>query len=92
MALFTLYWANPAHREQPLAGWMTLHYVAHSWHVPPETVITAARVPRPPDGGRPPHPRTLEEIARAQGISLDQLIARLQKAIAAAQARQPPQK
>lgn len=84
MAVFTLYWADPRHHEQPLAGWMTLHYVAHSWHVPPDAVIAGAGVGAPDD--RPRRARSLAEIARDEGVPLSTLIARLQKAIADARA------
>ena len=85
-ALNALYWADPAHRDQDIAGWMTPRYVAYSWHVPPE-VMDAAIGDRPLlKGGKP----TLLRIARAQGIPVADLIARVETASVALRAG-PPQ-
>ena len=83
LTLFTIYWADPAHREQAIEGWMTPGYVARSWDVPPE-VIRAA-LPPPSDlhpGTRP----TLDRIAEDAGIPLPDLIAALTAAIDGARA------
>lgn len=83
LAMFTIYWADTAHRDQPIAGWMTPGYVSHSWDVPPELIraaLPAAPAPRPGT-----HP-TLSQIAEAEGVPLSDLIARLQVAIDAARA------
>jgi hypothetical protein len=81
LTVFTIYWSDPAHREQPVAGWMTPGYVARSWDVPPE-VIRAA-LPVLPEAGRRP---TLAQIAEAEGIPLPDLIAGIEAAIAGARA------
>ncbi|MDF0602938.1 hypothetical protein P1J78_19520 [Psychromarinibacter sp. C21-152] len=78
-ALHAVYWADPAHRDQTIAGWMTPRYVAHSWAVPREVMARAVgEVPRL-RGGQP----TLERIAEMQGVPLAELIARIEAEIAA---------
>lgn len=79
MALFTLYWSDPAHREQPLEPWMTPRYIAHSWHLPPDE-LRALLGPLPPEAGRRP---TLRDIAAARGIPVETLIDELGAALAA---------
>jgi len=85
--VFTIYWANPSHRNQPLAAWMTPRYVAHSWHLPPEVVARALVG----TGKMPGRRVTLEQIAKERGMTLEELSARL--ALAAQQYRaEHPQK
>lgn len=75
---FTLYWADPDHRDQQIAGWMTPRYVAHSWNVPPEVIRDALMI-LPQDGqGRV----SLEKLARETGVPLPELIDRVKAAIA----------
>lgn len=83
LTVFTLYWADPAHREQRIEGWMTPGYVARSWGIDRDVVL-AALPPLSPDtlpGARP----TLNDIAKATGIALPEVIAALETAIAKAQ-------
>lgn len=77
-ALFAIYWADPAHRDQALQGWMTPRYVAMSWDVPRD-VMERVLAPLARPGDRP----TLDRIAAENGISLDELTARIEAAIAA---------
>ena len=77
--MFMIYWADPRHQDQAIAGWMTPRYVAVSWQVPPEVVGDALGVARPAPGER----RTLDEIAEQEGIPLAELARRLEAAIAA---------
>lgn len=81
LTIFTIYWADPAHRNQQIEGWMTPGYVARSWDVPPE--VLRAALPPLPDARPGSHP-TLARIAAAEGIALPELIARLQATINAA--------
>ena len=76
MVAFAIYWADPAHRDQELLGWMTPRYVAHSWRVPPEVLGNALSL-RPGEG----RPLTLAEIAAQKGVSLAELIAQINLAI-----------
>ena len=82
LTVFTIYWADPAHRNQPIAGWMTIGYVGRSWGVPPREIDRRAGLP-PPDGG---HPLTLEQIAEDQGMPLAVVIALVEVTVAELQA------
>lgn len=75
-----IYWADPRHVDQPVAGWMTPRYVARSWSVPPEVVDTALGLaPGKKGGGRP----TLDRIAQEQGRDVHELSAEVYEAIEA---------
>lgn len=67
---FAIYWNDPAHREQPIAGWMTPRYIAHSWHLPPEDVRAALNLTPDRTEGR----ITLIEIAEQRGVPVSELI------------------
>ena len=70
---FTLYWADPAHRDQALAAWMTPGYVAMSYDIPPPLLAPALfEIP-----GGPHEHLTMGQIAAAHGITLDALQARI---------------
>jgi hypothetical protein len=71
--------------DQPIEGWMTPGYVAHSWHLPPQTMAEALGLA--PGEGRG---RTLAEIARARNISVEDLAQRIEAAAAAHRAAAPP--
>lgn len=79
-----LYWADPAHQDQPIARWMTPRYVAMSWDVPKEVVIEALDMT---PVGRGPEP--LSQLAKARGVPVEVLIADLETAIAAWRAAHP---
>ena len=79
MVVFTIYWSDPAHRDQTLADWMTPRYVAKSWQVPREVVARALGLPQDGAGRR----ITLKEIASKQHIDFDQLSDKLNAAIKA---------
>ncbi|MEZ5752204.1 MAG: hypothetical protein R3D60_09635 [Paracoccaceae bacterium] len=72
-----IYWSDEAHQEQPIEGWMMPGYVGRSWGVPREVIEAALGAQ---DGA--PSRRSLEQIAEAQGITLPELIARIEMAIA----------
>lgn len=86
-AWHAVYWSDPARIDQPLAGWMTPGYVARSWDVPPEVIAPALDLPPPSARGDRPPP--LAELARQRGVPVEDLIARLQSAIAAHRTGQP---
>ncbi len=70
---FTLYWMDPAHRDQTLAGWMTPGYVAMSYDIPPPLLAPALfELP-----GSPPDHTTMAEIAKNHGTTLQALQARV---------------
>lgn len=83
LVAFWIYWADPDHRDQAIAPWMTPGYVAHSWGIPRDLAFETLGLP--PASGRP---RTLEEIAADRGLTVDALAEDLRAAIAAFRARQ----
>jgi hypothetical protein len=70
----TLYWRH--HADEQIRPWMTLPYVAHSQHVPPPVLYDALGIPHQPHDRRP-----LREIARERKVSVDELIATLERTI-----------
>ena len=83
LVVLTVYWSDPAHRDQPVAGWMTPGYVAQSWDVPPDVIRAALDLPQ---GARAGLRATLTQIAETQAIPLPELTARIEAAIAIARA------
>jgi hypothetical protein len=75
--------APPA--DPPIEGWMTPRLVARGWHLPPE-VLGAALGLEPGAGKR----RTLDQIAAGQGITIDELAARIEAAALAYRRDHPP--
>lgn len=70
---FTLYWMDPAHRDQTLAGWMTPGYVSLSYDIPPHLLALALfDIP----GGEPSH-QTMAQIAENHGLTIAALQARV---------------
>lgn len=68
----TLYWSNPAHRQQIPEGWMTPGMVARSWHIPRENLAEITGIA--PSGERG---QSLTEIAARRGIPLSDLVAEI---------------
>lgn len=85
MVAFWIYWHDPEHRHQQIEPWMTPRFISHSWQLPRELVLEAIGAPPRPD-----HLMNLEEIAQAQGVPPEELVARLEAAIAAFRADQAP--
>ena len=79
LSLNAIYWADPAHRDQAIEGWMTPGYVAHSWKVPRSVMLQALEMQRAPEGPPP----TLAEIAQARGMPLADLVAQVEAEITA---------
>jgi hypothetical protein len=79
----TVYWHR--HRDETIRGWMTIGYVAHSYHVPPYILYEALGLPN-----KPPDRRPLREIAKAQNRSIEETRAVLQDAIVHARPPYPP--
>jgi hypothetical protein len=77
--VFFIYWAG--HQNVPIEGWMTIGYVAHSYRLAPEELQDALGF----DPHRP-NREPLGRIAREMRIPLDELIDRVEAAIAAARA------
>ncbi len=70
-----IYWSG--HQREPVAGWMTVGYVAQSWHLDPREIDATAGLPFP-DG----HPLSLNEIARQRGVPVSEVIAQVEAAVA----------
>ena len=77
-----IYWQH--HRDEPIERWMTIGYVAHSYHVPPHILHQALGLPPAPDH------RPLGRIARESGRTLAQVEAKLTYAIVHARPPYPP--
>ncbi len=74
-----IYWMDPAHQEQALAGWMTPRYVAQSYGLPREYLMEALFI----DKDAPPRRVSLDKIADENGVTLAELQARIDAAVAA---------
>ena len=72
-----IYWSHPDHQNQAIQAWMTPRYVAQSWQLPPDVMYRALGTDEMP-GRR----IMLGEIAKQQGISMDELAARIAAAAA----------
>jgi len=86
----TIYWSH--HRDEPIRGWMTVGYVAHSYRVPAQVLYEALGLPdraAEKANGKTHERQTLHKIAKAQHRSLNNIIATLQDAIERARAPQP---
>ena len=78
--MFYVYWADPAHREEPIAGWMTPGYVSHSWALPPTLLRETLAIP--PEARRV----TIKALAEERGVPTNEIIGQIETAIAAFQA------
>jgi hypothetical protein len=75
-----VYWSH--HRDEPIHAWMSVGYVARSYHVPPRVLYEALGLQHTPHDRKP-----IREIAREQNRPVHEVIAVLQDAIV--RARQP---
>jgi hypothetical protein len=78
-----IYWHY--HKDEPIESWMSVGYVAHSYHVPPHVLFLALGLPH-----KPPDKRPLSEIAKAQDRSMDEVRTVLLDAIVHARPPYPP--
>jgi hypothetical protein len=74
----SVYWNDPAHRDQALDGWMTPRYVAQSYDIPPEVFIPALFL----DPAQKPRRISLDAIAAENGVTLGELQMRIDAAVA----------
>ncbi|MGA2222201.1 MAG: DedA family protein [Verrucomicrobiia bacterium] len=74
-----VYWRS--HMDEPIHGWMTVGYIAHSYHVPPDVLYEALALPP-----KLPDKRPISKIARSQRHSVDDVIGVLADAIIHARA------
>ncbi len=79
--LSALYWQDPAHRNQALEPWMTLGYVAHSWHVPRDELVKRLGLePGRGDAGAG-GPKPLDKIAEDRGVPYEAFKAQVDEAV-----------
>jgi hypothetical protein len=71
-----VYWNDPRHQDQPLTAWMTPRYVAQSYNIPPKVIGYALFF----DPTNAPRRRRLDDIAAANGVTLDALQKRVTEA------------
>jgi hypothetical protein len=71
--------------DEPIRPWMSVPYIAHSYHVPPHVLFQAIGLPR-----KPPDKRPIKQIARAQNRPVEDLIKDLQDAIIRTRSSYPP--
>ncbi|QEE44737.1 hypothetical protein FVA81_09000 [Rhizobium sp. WL3] len=84
---FVAYWADPARQDLPPEPWMTIGYVAHSWHVPVEKLARDLDLPPPPkDGPRP----SLERLAEERGQDFEEFKAEIESSLAELRRLGPP--
>ncbi len=81
-----IYWSDPAHQNQKVAGWMTVGYIAKSWDLKAFEIDVIAKLPLPHVKG---HPQPLIEIARDRGVPVATVIAEVEAAIGELQHKQP---
>lgn len=81
LAIFTVHWMDPAHREVAVEGWMTPGYVAMSWQIPKPVVMEMLGLDE-----RPEERVQIKDLAAQRGIPVAELIAELEAALAAEKA------
>lgn len=75
----------PHRNDEQIRGWMSIQYIAHSYHVPPHILYEAVGLPP-----RPPDKRPIRDIAKAQHRSTDEIKIVLMSAITHARPPAPP--
>ncbi|SPF81013.1 hypothetical protein [Pseudoprimorskyibacter insulae] len=70
-------WDDPKFRDQKIEAWMTPGFVGHSWHVPKEVVFNALDLTKDT-----PKVGSLDELADLRGVPVEDLIQKLEIAIA----------
>lgn len=77
MLLFSVYWNDPTHQNQPLEGWMTPRYVALSYGLERQDVWRLFGLEQQPETRI-----TLRKIAKTQNQTLETLQIRLDAFVA----------
>lgn len=75
-----IYWSDPAHHNEQIKPWMTVGYIAQSWHLDPRAIDALAVLPTPDQSHRP---LNMKEIARLRGVPVADVIQQVQTAVAA---------
>ena len=71
-----VFWAN--HHDETVKPWMTVGYIAKSWHLDPARIDLLTGLPSPKDHG----PWTLTQIAKARGVEVAAIIKQVNDTIA----------
>ena len=96
LALFiTLFFGLRAFRRfskppstEPVREWMSIPYIVHAYHVPPPILLEALGLP----ADTPPSKRPLNRIAKELNLTTDEVVKRVEDAIAQERAsRAPPE-
>ena len=72
--------------NDPIREWMSIPYIAHAYRIPPHVVLEALGLPT----DTPPTKRPLSRIAKELNLTTDEVIARVEEAIAQERDRHPP--
>ncbi len=72
MLLFSVYWSDPDHQNQPLESWMTPRYVALSYKIERDDVRKIFGIEQSPETRM-----TLQSIAKLQGVTLEAMQSQL---------------
>lgn len=83
-----IYWMDPAHQDQPLAGWMTPRYIGQSYKLPRDIVLDVLMM----DPEAPPRRISISDIATQNDMTMDQLQDRLDAAVRAFDAEREAQR
>ncbi|MEQ6885244.1 hypothetical protein [Salicola sp. Rm-C-2C1-2] len=76
LVVFSLYWADPAHQDQPLEEWMTPRYVALSYDLPVGVVREVLEIE-----AVDAEPRTLEDIVATSELTVAEIQQRINEAV-----------
>lgn len=72
--------------NDPVREWMSIPYIAHAYRVPPPVVLEALGLP----ADTPPSKRPLSRIAKELNLTTDEVLKRVEEAIAQERARHAP--
>ncbi|MBX3015772.1 MAG: hypothetical protein KF832_29905 [Caldilineaceae bacterium] len=72
--------------DEPIRAWMNIPYVAHSYRVPPHVLFQALDLPVE----HPPNQRPISRLARELNLSSEEVITRIEAAIAQERAAKAP--
>lgn len=72
--------------NDPVRQWMSIPYIAHAYRVPPPVILEALGLPV----DTPPSKRPLSRIAKELNLSTDEVIKRVEEAIAQERTRRAP--
>ena len=87
IALRAAFWLDPSHHDMTPQPWMTVGFIAQSWHLEPAEIDARAGFPSPGEGKG--HPLTLMEIARLRGVPVAQVITEVVAVVLTMKAQEP---